>query len=122
MNDDLDFEIENLCLVLKNQSIETSEKIRQIVNYDIEKMTKFYFLWLENQENIEFIIDPLPELDMYIDEEICAEMVKYISNENKGVSLMVDSIKSKYPCQNPPIAVDIIETMLNYYCDYLLQK
>ncbi len=122
MNDDLDFEIENLCLILKNQSIETSEKIRQIVNYDIEKMTKFYFLWLENQENIEFIIDPLPELDMYIDEEICAEMVKYISNENKGVSLMVDSIKSKYPYQNPPIATDIIETMLNYYCDYLLQK
>ncbi len=122
MNDDLDFEIENLCLILKNQSIEASEKIRQIVNYDIEKMTKFYFLWLENQENIEFIIDPLPELDMYIDQEICAEMVKYISNENKGVSLMVDSIKSKYPYQNPPIAVDIIETMLNYYCDYLLQK
>ncbi len=122
MNDDLDFEIENLCLILKNQSIEASEKIRQIVNYDIEKMTKFYFLWLENQENIEFIIDPLPELDMYIDEEICAEMVKYISNENKGISLMVNSIKSKYPYQNPPIAVDIIETMLNYYCDYLLQK
>ena len=112
-------DIDELCINLKNQSLEVSKIVQRTIHTDIQKLTETYFSYNNNIYNSNFTIEPLPELDMYMNDETCIEIVNYLMKDNKGIRLVADAIKARDP--NIYLDYDVISTMIDYYCDNILE-
>lgn len=114
MNIDIDDELSNLF----NNSLKIiDKKIYDLIIHDFNILTDYYIKILQNDGDFNFCIDPCPELDMYINEEIINNMYNYLSYEHTGYKLLFRMIKEKYkiyPEEN------ILNSLLDYYFEFLL--
>jgi hypothetical protein len=103
---------------LFNNSLKILDKnIYQLIIKDFNVLTNYYIKILEHEEEMNFCIDPCPELEIYINKEIINEMYIYLSRNQVGYNLLYFMIKDKYKI-NPE--QNLLNSLLDYYFELLL--
>jgi hypothetical protein len=92
------------------------ERNRNYSSDDFNILTDYYIKILQNNDDFNFCIDPCPELDMYINEEIINNMYNYLSYEYTGYKLLFTMIKDKYKIDPEE---NILSSLLDYYFEFL---
>ena len=113
MNTEIDDELSNL---FNNNLKIIDKKIYDLIIHDFNILTDYYIKILQNNDDFNFCIDPCPELDMYINEEIINNMYNYLSYEYTGYKLLFTMIKDKYKIDPEE---NILSSLLDYYFEFL---
>lgn len=111
----IDDELSNLFNNKLNLKID--KKIYQLILHDFNILADYYIKILQNEGDFNFCIDPCPELDVYIDEDIISIIYNYLSFDYTGHKLLLKIIKDKYNIESEE---NIIISLLDYYFDFLI--
>ena len=110
---------EELSTLFENSLKMMDDKMYQLIMYDFNFLTDYYIKIINNEENTHFCIDPCPHLEIYVNKENLEEIYKYLTNNQMGYYLLVKKIKEKYKIVADPT---ILETLLDYYYDFLIKE
>jgi len=104
--------IHELCNVLANLNV-SNDRMQLIIEYDLEKMADFYCKF-HDSENL--IIDPSPELDYFLDENMLDSIHNKLSTNQLGYEILERKVREK----NGEIPDKmIIYALMDYYLDSL---
>ena len=91
--------------------------ILKLIDHDLDKLSDYYGEIMNNIDNFNFLIDPIPELDMYLDENSVKLILSYLTYEKRGYHILFDKIGRQYQIIPDKLLTD---TLLDCYFDYLL--
>lgn len=91
--------------------------ILKLIDHDMDTLANYYGEIINNIDNCNFVIDPIPELDLYLDENSVKTIYSYLTYEKKGYHILFNKIGMQYQIIPDKLLTD---TLLDYYFDYLL--
>ena len=113
--DDLCTDIENM-----NLSHGIEHRIYHLIMNDMKKLTEYYYIWKnEKEENTGFVIEPLPELDMYMDENFVDQLYDFLLRNDFGRTVFIQKIRAVNPLEQ--IDFHIFENLFQNYLDVLIE-
>jgi hypothetical protein len=114
--------MDDLCANIENMNLchGLGGRIYHLIMNDMKKLTEYYYIWKnEKEENIGFVIEPLPELDMYMDENFVDQLYDFLLRNDFGRTVFAQKIRSVNPLEE--IDFRIFETLFQNYLDVLIE-
>ena len=113
--------MDDLCNDIENINIHSplEQRILHLIVNDMKKLAEYYYLWKnEKEENTGFIIEPLPEMDMYMDDNFIDQLYDYLLHDDLGRNIFLQNILSINPTEE--IDFRIFENLYQNYLDVLI--
>jgi len=113
--------MDKLCNDLNNLNVSnTDNRIIQLIHFDLDKLSNYYYTWKErSDDNIDFMIEPLPEVDTYMDENFVDQLYDFLLKDNYGYNLFLYKIKNKNAYEIIDIRISTI--LYQNYLDMIVQ-
>jgi len=114
-------DMDKLCNDLNNLNVSnTDNRIIQLIHFDLDKLSNYYYTWKErSDDNIDFMIEPLPEVDTYMDENFVDQLYDFLLKDNYGYNLFLYKIKNKNAYEIIDIRISTI--LYQNYLDMIVQ-
>lgn len=114
--------MEELCNYIENIHIHSTIERRmfELIMNDMKRLAEYYYIWKEEKEdNMGFVIEPLPELDMYMDDNFIDQLYDFLLRNDFGRKVFIDQIRAFNPGEQ--IDFQIFENLFQNYLDVIIK-